>query len=273
MSGRVPAGLPRLQERLVAEVQEVQGHLTPREIRFLALLAALPTAPGEVLEIGSFKGKSTVVLARGVELAGEERMTAVDPLTAPASSDPDLGPASSSRRDFLENLRRAAVEDRVEFHQTTSARLARRWDRPLRLLWIDGDHSYAGAKADFDGFRPHLSDGGIVAIHDVLQPFPGCIRVFMEDILLSPHFGPAGLCGTVGWAQVNRDSATSHAHRREKGRLFRRLARVAPDLVLEDHPLTGLHKLLYKLRRAAVPHGAVDPERWADRVRLSGRDA
>ena len=42
----------------------------------MCLLAAVPTTAGEVLEIGSFKGKSTVVLAKSARLAGDDRVVA-----------------------------------------------------------------------------------------------------------------------------------------------------------------------------------------------------
>ena len=60
----LPAGLEAFTENLLNEIQTVEGYLAPNEIRFLALLAACPTATGEILEIGSFKGKSTVILGK-----------------------------------------------------------------------------------------------------------------------------------------------------------------------------------------------------------------
>jgi hypothetical protein len=35
---------------------------------------------------------------------------------------------------------------------------------------IDGDHSYAGVKADFDMFWPKVAKGGFLAIHDIGSP-------------------------------------------------------------------------------------------------------
>ena len=52
------------------------------------------------------------------------------------------------------------------------------------MLWIDGDHTYHGTKVDFDLFSKFLSNGAIIAFHDVLGNFEGPIRVFMEDVLL-----------------------------------------------------------------------------------------
>ena len=41
-------------------------------------------------------------------------------------------------------------------------------------------------------FKPYLVDGAIVAMHDVLGTFEGALRVFVEEVLDSDDFGPAG---------------------------------------------------------------------------------
>jgi hypothetical protein len=103
--------------------------------------------------------------------------------------------------EFLASLRAAGVEHKVEFHRAFSRDVARTWNRPIRLLWIDGDHSYKGCKEDFDLFAPYLSDGGIIAFHDTLNAFDGPIRVFVEEILRSDRFGPCGFVHSVAWGQ------------------------------------------------------------------------
>ena len=102
-----------------------------------------------------------------------------------------------------------------------------------------------------------------MALHDVLHTFEGPIRVFVEELLASDDFGPAGLCGSIGWAQYRpRDSARWRASREA---LHRRAARLIPFVQRGREP-RGLAKLQYKLLRALVPHAAVDPQEW---VRLT----
>jgi len=44
-------------------------------------------------------------------------------------------------------------------------------DRPIDLLFIDGDHTYVGVKMDFEMYRPLVRKGGIIAFHDIV-PHP-----------------------------------------------------------------------------------------------------
>lgn len=261
----LPENFDSFTENLLKEAETVEGFLSENEMRFLALLAACPTAEGDVLEIGSFKGKSTIILAKAAQLAGEAKIYAVDPLTAPSETDPDLRGDESSLKDFKLNIERCNVADVIEFHQTFSYNLAETWTRPLRFLWIDGDHTYKGTKLDFDGFAPFLSDGAIVAIHDVLHAFDGGVRVFMEEVLLSPNFGACGFCGSIGWAQFRKDEQTGTRFRKEKLALYTKLSRLIPHVVFNGE-LRGLEKKIYKLKRSRVPRGAVNPAEWLKMV-------
>lgn len=257
----LPPELEELTDRIAAEAAHIEGFLSPSEIRFLALLAACPRAQGEVLEIGSFKGRSTVVLATAAKFAGYEKIYAVDPLIAPSATDPDLGGDVSSAVDFRQNLRNHGVEENVEFYEELSHELAARWDRPIRLLWIDGDHTYKGTRLDLDSFAPHLADGAIVAIHDVLHEFEGGIRVFCEDILLSPNFGACGFVGSIGWAQYCESASGSEAFAERKLKLYKKAARLIPYVAL-GRTLSGFERKIYKILRWQVPHGAANPSEW-----------
>ncbi len=243
-------------------VRVAPGFLTEREARFLALAAACTPGQGVILEIGSFKGKSTVGLASIAARYHLGKVVAVDPHTAPSSTDPSLSGQASSFEDFRLTLARAGLMDHVEVHRRLSRELAIDWSRPIRLLWIDGDHTYPGAKQDLDLFAAHLAAGGVVALHDVLHNFAGPIRVFVEDVLGSDRYGPAGCCGSIGWAQYRPVDGGSARFRDGRRALARRAARLIRLSEL-GRDLRGVAKLRYKLQRALVPHGDVDPEVWA----------
>ncbi|HUL04650.1 MAG TPA: class I SAM-dependent methyltransferase [Gemmatimonadales bacterium] len=248
-------------------VQAAPGFLTEREARFLALVAAVTPAAGTILEIGSFKGKSTVGLASIVAQYGLGRVVAVDPFTAPASTDPGLGGAASSYDEFCRTVNAAGLTAYVEVHRMFSRDLARGWHRPIRFLWIDGDHTYEGVKEDIDLFGPHLADGAVVAMHDVLHTFPGPVRVFLEDVLRSDRFGPVGCCGSIGWAQYRPKDGAAPGFRVRRRALARRIEPLAAISARGREP-SGIAKLRYQWYRASVPHGAVDPAAWAAQVTL-----
>jgi hypothetical protein len=212
-----------------------------------------------ILEIGSYKGKSTVGLASIAQRYGLGPVVAVDPHSAPAVTDFGHGSHTSSWDDFRASLRAAGVEASVEPHRAFSRDLAPQWNRPIRFLWIDGDHTYRGAYQDISLFQKHLVPGGIVAFHDVLHSFEGPVRVFVEEVLDSDQFGPAGVCGSIGWAQYR--PADGAAWRPARHALARRVRRLIP-FVRDGKSLSGLRKLRWKLWRGLVPHAAVDPAAW-----------
>lgn len=271
------ADLERILSGTRESLKGVEGFLGDAEVAFLTLLGICPTAPGTVLEIGSFKGKSTIALARAARHAEPgARIVAVDPLTSPSVTDPDLRGQKSGLEDFTRNIRLAGVEGNVEFHQAFSRDVAASWDRPIRLLWIDGDHTYEGVKEDLELFAPHLADGAIVAFHDLCHWFTGPERLFCEAILLSEHFGACGICQSIGWAQYHADPAGTRPFRQAKLALHARLAPIAVMSALRDHPpipFTRSEKIHYKLLRARVPRSPVDPARWAASISLRSPSA
>lgn len=268
MRPKLPQDFPRRREEIFAFLSRFDGLMTRRELDFLILLAAAPTAAGDILEIGSFKGRSTILLALAAALAGEDRVVAVDPLEGEAVR-PSSGPGVHSvAEEFHRNLDVAGVRDRVEFHQTFASRLADRWpaNRRLRLLWIDGDHTYAGAKADWDSFSRHLADRAIVAFHDVMHGFDGPTRVLAESVLSSERCGASGVVGSIGWAQIHAvPSGATARHREANRRLADLLWQVVPHVASGTEP-RGLARLSFRYRRWRVPHAAIEPEAWAASV-------
>jgi predicted O-methyltransferase YrrM len=261
MAMPTPAVLDAHMAAVAERGARLEGHLTQREVRFLALLGACPTCRGEVLEIGSYKGKSTVILATSAAFAGEARVVAVDPLDLPATTDPRETRASEVASTFFANLRAAGVEAMVEFHQTTSQELGTRWNRSLRLLWIDGDHTYTGAKSDYDTFSPYLAPGAIVAFHDVLHRYEGPPRTMIEGPLASPLYGACGVVGSIGWAQYLGNATAAAPYAAARKRLADRLAALLPHM---RRPGPG--RLWYKLLRARIPHRALTAAEWMARV-------
>ena len=260
ISPKLPANFDADGADVLRLVADFEGLTTPRETKFLLLLGAAPTATGAVLEIGSYRGRSSILLAKAAAMAGEGRIHAVDPLSGGAASVNSTG-AENDYALLMRNLESAGVREQVEFHHCTSAELAASWTEPLRLLWIDGDHSFAGAKTDYDAFAGRLADGAIVALHDVLNKFEGPLRVLLEGVLPDPHVGPAGLVGSIGWARRFDDPAEAEPYTEAKRRLAGRLRPLLPFVQGDAEP-SGWANVLRKLHRWRTPHAGVRPQEW-----------
>jgi len=258
----VPLDLNSVLDAAWEAASEIPGFLAEQEARFLGLIVACAPRGGAIVEIGSFKGKSTVMLAKVAEHYGLGPIIAIDPhnFNSPELKDHRTVPNASSYEEFLSHLRFAGVSGLVEVHRAYSTDVATHWHRPIRFLWIDGDHGYQGAKSDFDGFFRHLLPECIVAFHDALHEFSGPIRVFVEDVLRSDQFGPAGFVGSIAWSQFRPEDGT--AFRGSRASLERTAKRLIP-FVQDDRPLNGHRKILYKLNRARIPRSFPDPVQWA----------
>jgi MMP 1-O-methyltransferase len=165
------------------DVYHLPGMLTPVEVDCLFQLGQFNQRQGVIVEIGSWKGKSTVALARGSAKKTHEKIYAIDP----HSILPEERYFEDTKSEFLANVARAGVKDQVIPMIMTSQEAAKGWNRPIRLLWIDGDHRYEPAKLDFTLWEPFLVDGGILALHDTIRK-QGPKRVLWEHVFRSSRF-------------------------------------------------------------------------------------
>ena len=265
---QLPGGVNEVVERALKVAHGVTGFLGDNEARFLAMLAASTPADGLIVEIGSFKGKSTVLLASVAAHYGLGQIVAIDPHTSPSPTDPGLPPGASSFDEFSTALGSAGLEEQVEIHRTFSREVAKDWNRPIRLLWIDGEHTYQGTKEDFEMFSPFLASGGVVALHDALHAFEGPIRVFVEEILRSDRFGAAGFVQSIAWGQFRPSDGV--AFRGDRQRLARRAERLLP-FFKDSTPMRGLKRMRHKLARSRVPRAPISAAEWL--AMISARNA
>lgn len=255
----VPPDFDETVENATQLSLKTPGFLGENEIRFLGILAACTPANGAIVEIGSFKGKSTVLLATMAKKYGLGPVVAIDPHQGLSYLGPDAPQQSPTFEEFLGNVRSAGLDANVEVQRAFSRDVAKTWSRPIRLLWIDGDHSYKGCKEDFDLFSPFLADGAVVAFHDALNAVEGPIRVFTEEVLPSDRFGPSGFVHSIAWSQFRpRDGAEF----RKARAALRKLAERLVPFVSGDQESRGLRKIAYKLNRSRVPRKMVAPEEW-----------
>jgi hypothetical protein len=232
---------------LLHAARSIQGWLEPEEIEFLALVAAYPTTTGRVVELGSYHGKSTVVLAKALAWNSAEKLVSVDPI------DPE---------PLYRNLEQQQVRNRVEFFNTASSDFWQDWHQPIRILWHDGANATSEVTQDLAAGIQWLSDCALVAFHDVLNLSGERIHVFCDEILGSPHFGASGLCGSIGWSQFHQQVQNAAQHRRANDRLRKQLNRLRPFAKLDAPRLSTQSKCYYKLLRWLVPHAPVDVNQW-----------
>lgn len=165
------------------DVYKVPGMLTVDEVDCLFQLGKIDHCGGVIVEIGSWKGKSTIALARGAATSHHEKTYAIDPHQV----QPEEGYLEDTKSEFLANIKQAGVYGQVVPMIMTSEAAARKWDKPIRLLWIDGDHRYEPANLDFKLWEPFVVEGGIIAMHDTIRK-KGPKKVLWENIFRSSRF-------------------------------------------------------------------------------------
>jgi hypothetical protein len=83
----------------------------------------------------------------------------------------------------------------------SSAEAASRLEGGVEVLFIDGDHSDAGAAADFALWCPRLVDGGVILMHDVVTiAYTGPLRVFRRHVCWGGGFTRIRRVGSMGVA-------------------------------------------------------------------------
>jgi MMP 1-O-methyltransferase len=163
--------------RLFALADRVTGFMPADEGQALHDAALSYLDHGVGVEIGTYCGKSTVLLGAAAHARGSVLYT-VDHHHGSEEHQPgweyhdtSLVDAVSGRFDTLPSLRRtldnADLDDSVVAVVGKSTVVARGWRTPLQLLFIDGGHSEAAAHQDFDGWAKWVSAGGALIIHDV----------------------------------------------------------------------------------------------------------
>lgn len=169
-----------------------------------ALLYRLARDAGQanIVEIGRFKGGSTVVMASA--MAAGSNLWSYD-LHVPAR--PDLVGADLDA-ELAAALKRLGVEAGVHLLVGDSLTVEIP-PGPFDIVFIDGDHSYEGSKADWQRWAPHVRSGGHLLFHDAVDTggygnvYPGVQRA-MAECAASGAFVRVADAGTIAHL-VRRD--------------------------------------------------------------------
>jgi hypothetical protein len=183
------AGVPRLLLTMpvLEHMRGIEGWLEDAEADLLlaAVTRAIATVQkGAVVEIGSYCGRSTVVL--GAALSAFEnpngvRIYAIDPHDGIVGAvDQGVQRVAPTRERFLNNISNAGITHLVE--PITRRSFEVEWDKPICFLFIDGLHDYVNVARDFYHFESWIAPGGFVAFHDYADYYPG-VKTFVDELL------------------------------------------------------------------------------------------
>jgi len=185
---------------------------------FLYQLACVAPAGAQVIEVGSWMGASTCFLAAGIARAdaargerGQKRgkVFAVDNFQGLSLCGEDvdwyqrhfrkLGVTSTLDR-FRANGAALGLSRYMEPVVSDSVAAAERL-REMRglvdLIFIDGDHSYEGCRADIEAWLPFLKFGGVMAFHDFGSRASGVTQAIFETIKADRFAEIVGVAGTI----------------------------------------------------------------------------
>jgi predicted O-methyltransferase YrrM len=128
--------------------------------------------PQVCVEIGSARGRSTCFIAIALKENGDGILHAIDPHAVTTWND---DATIDTFKIIKRNVSRLGLDKQVNVIRGTSEQAAANWKEPIDLLFIDGDHSYAGVKKDWEIFKEFVKPFGLVVFHDTiwdLRPNP-----------------------------------------------------------------------------------------------------
>ncbi|HVE69060.1 MAG TPA: class I SAM-dependent methyltransferase [Solirubrobacteraceae bacterium] len=155
----------------LAAAAEVEGWLSDDQAGRLWERAAAVAPGGTIVEIGSYRGRSAIVLATAAREGVE--VVAIDP-----HAGNDRGPreihgtsaqGEADHRAFLDNLARAGVDGRVRHVRAPSQDALDAVAGAVDLLYVDGAHRYGSARADLARWGARVAPGGTMLVHDAFS--------------------------------------------------------------------------------------------------------
>ncbi|MBP2660101.1 MAG: SAM-dependent methyltransferase [Firmicutes bacterium] len=156
---------------LLSIVEGIEGWLSPCEqIALLHLPSMVDHLSGSIVEIGSYKGKSTTALALGSSLLSTKKrpIYAIDPFVVPPYDFFEDNIKKHGLGEFVIPIKKHSFEAYDDCPESISA------------IFIDGDHEYASIKHDIIHYVPRVLVGGLIAFHDYSEYWPGVIKAVNE---------------------------------------------------------------------------------------------
>ncbi len=193
----------------IVAARSIEGWLSDAEANELFRLARqfAPQQGAIIVELGSWKGKSSVMLAAG--LLGKEtpRLFCIDPFGRDENPEhQERYYADLLRRDprdvkqvFRDNIAACGLQDIVQPLKGYSFEFVTGWQESIDLLFIDANHEYEAVLRDFRQWSGFVKPGGVIVFHDANGRWPGPTRV-VSECLQPPAFGLMHPVDTLAWA-------------------------------------------------------------------------
>jgi predicted O-methyltransferase YrrM len=183
---------------------EIGGWLFEGEHEALWELASRKVA-GNVLEIGSWMGKSACILAGAcADHFPDTVVLCIDTFTMSGTEqqlkhhEKLLGHANGTFYDFISSAKRLGYYDHVIPLGQYSQRALKVVKGPLRLAFIDGAHDYANVESEVALVLPLIASGGSLALHDVYSgTYPELLAFVNERMLTNPALEYVGKANSI----------------------------------------------------------------------------
>jgi len=155
-------------DQILSSVAHVEGWMTDDQARLLHERARGLEPDERIVEIGSFRGRSLIVMAQSAEPGVE--IVAIDPHgggdRGPREIAPDQALGDDDHSVFNANLSAAGVADRVTHVRKMSDEALGDVPGSIDLLYIDGAHRFGPARADIVAWGNRVRPDGTMLIHD-----------------------------------------------------------------------------------------------------------
>ena len=162
----------------------IPGMITPQAGKFLYTLCYMQDLKGDVVEIGSWQGRSTTFLARAVKESSNGSFYAIDHFAGNKEKEEFYaidGSLSSLKENFNENMMKFGLKEIVNLLDMVNTEAIQKINhKTIRFLFIDADHTKEGVQQDIKLFLPLLTKGSIVVFDDYFEGFPGLIEAVDE---------------------------------------------------------------------------------------------
>ena len=163
-------------ERAWSFAARTRGWLTHGEAELLYRLSAAACVFGRVVELGSYCGRSSIVLAAGLAGASSDPLVCVDTFRGSAEHQPGrrhfhpetlVDGVVDTQPAFVRNVQQAGLLERIAVMRLSTLDAAAHLSGSIGLLFVDADHDYEAVRGDLRAWSPRIIDDGWVVIHDV----------------------------------------------------------------------------------------------------------